>query len=91
MIRFVGDGPGRFRDALEQAVQHPESRRQYYLSVIGELAKAGHAWTREISGLDWSEIDYPLDLGRASKMAAGWVEDAEAQVSSAGGSPARAR
>lgn len=91
LMRFVGDGPARFRDALEQAVQRRESRRQYYLSVIGELAKAGHVWTREISGLDWSEIDYPLDVGRASKMVAGWVESAEAQASSAGGSPGRAR
>ena len=90
VMRFVGNGPRLFREALERAVQRRESRHQYYLSVIGELAKAGHVWTRDISGLEWSEIDYPLDLGRASKMAAGWVEAAEAPVPSSGRSPALA-
>jgi hypothetical protein len=46
--------------------------QQWYLSVIGQLAEAGHVWTHSIEGLDWSEVDYPLDLVRASKMVRGW-------------------
>jgi choline kinase len=84
MMRFSGAGPLLFRDALERAVRHRGSRRQFYLSVVDELAKAGQVRVCDISGLDWSEVDYPLDLSRASRMAANWVTAAGAQVSSAG-------
>lgn len=90
LMRFVGAGPGLFVRALERAVGRQESRHQFYLAVIDELAQAGHVWTSDISGLDWCEVDYHLDLGRASKMAAGWADGAEARLSPAGQSPALA-
>lgn len=90
MMVFRGQGPALFREALDRAVQRKESKKQYYLSVIAELARAGHVWTQDISGLEWSEIDYPLDLVRASKLAAGWRRAAGERTSRTAG-PARSR
>ncbi|MCU0936470.1 MAG: nucleotidyltransferase, partial [Gammaproteobacteria bacterium] len=89
MMVFRGNGPALFRRALENAVKRKESRKQYYLSVIAELAKAGHVWTQDISGLEWSEVDYPLDLVRASKMAAGWTQDGEGREATRTAGPMR--
>ena len=73
LILFRGEGVDLFRHALERAVRDPHSLRQWYLSIIGQIAEStGQVWTRMISGLDWSEVDYPLDLLRASVMVGRW-------------------
>lgn len=91
MMVFRGKGPALFRQALESAVERKESRKQYYLSVIAELARAGHVWTQDISGLGWSEVDYPLDLVRASKLAASWIRDGEDREAARTAGPVRVR
>ncbi len=72
MLLFRADGPTRFRQALDEAVRRPEALRQWYLSVIGEMAESGEVWTESIAGCKWAEVDYPLDLVRAGKMVAEW-------------------
>ncbi len=72
LMVFRGTGPALFRAALEQAVRQPAALEQWYLSIVGKIAEAGHVWTQSISGLDWSEVDYPLDLLRASAMVGRW-------------------
>ena len=44
----------------------------WYLSIIASLAGDTEVRTATISGHDWCEIDYPLDLQRARQMVAGW-------------------
>ena len=83
MSLFRGEGPALFRAALERNVRRPEAMRQWYLSVIGQLAEAGQVWTRSIEGLDWSEVDYPLDLVRASKMVSGWFTPEQTEQAAA--------
>lgn len=79
LMLFRGQGPALFRAALESAMRSPRGLKQWYLSVIGQLAEYGRVWTCSIQGLDWAEVDYPLDLARAAKMVAGWIEaDSEA-------------
>jgi len=82
LMLFRGEGVELFRSSLERAVRDPIALKQWYLSIIGQLAKAGHVWTQLIAGLGWAEIDYPLDLLRASSMVGRWdfgtVRDAEA-------------
>ena len=70
LMVFRDAGPALFRDALERSVRKPEGLRRWYLSVISEIAQTGDAWTQSIHGLAWAEVDYPLDLIRASKMMA---------------------
>lgn len=72
LMLFRGEGAGLFRGSLEQAVRDPRALKQWYLSIIGQIAESGDVWTQSISGLDWSEVDYPLDLLRASAMAGRW-------------------
>lgn len=74
LMLFRDQGPSQFRRALEAAMRSPLGLKQWYLSVIGTLAAEGQVWTCSIEGMDWSEVDYPLDLARAAKMVAGWTE-----------------
>lgn len=68
MTLFRGNGPARFRWALERAVRRPESLRHWYVSVIDELAQSGIVSTCPIDGLRWSEVDTPDDLVAAGHM-----------------------
>ena len=78
MLLFRGDGPRLFAEALDQCMQATDALRQWYLSVIGALAKSTTVATQSINGLAWCEIDYPLDLVRAEQMVAGWRNDGDA-------------
>lgn len=73
MMTFRGDGPRLFRESLERALRNPQALKQWYLSLIDELANSGVVWTQSIKGLEWAEVDCPADLERASRLAAGWV------------------
>jgi len=68
MIRFQGAGPQLFCSALEHRVRQPESLKQWYLSLIDELAQQGHVSTVSIKGLSWAEIDNPEDLQEAETL-----------------------
>lgn len=79
LMMFRGEGVSLFRASLDSAVRDPRALKQWYLSIIGQIASSGEVWTQSIAGLDWSEVDYPLDLLRASAMVGRWqsVEQAE--------------
>lgn len=83
MIRFQGAGVGWFRDALESAMQDPAALGRWYLSVIGAMAERGLVRTQSVAGLDWCEVDYPLDLIRAGRMLAAWPDPALGRAGSA--------
>ena len=68
MIRFQGAGPQLFCSALERRVRQPESLKQWYLSLIDQLAQEGHVSTISIKGLTWAEIDNPEDLQQAETL-----------------------
>ena len=68
MIRFQGHGPQLFCSAIENRVRQPESLKQWYLSLIDELAQQGHVSTVSIKGLTWAEIDNPADLQHAETL-----------------------
>ena len=65
---YRGSGPARFRWALERAVRRPEGLKQWYLSVVDELAGLGFVSVHSIQGLRWAEIDTPADLAVAAKI-----------------------
>jgi len=66
LLAFRGDGPARFRWALERAVRRPEALEQWYLSVVDELGRAGQVRACSIQGLRWAEVDTPADLDDAA-------------------------
>jgi len=65
MIRFQGSGTQLFSSALEERVRQPEALKQWYLSLIDELAQQNHVATISIKGFTWTEIDNPTDLQHA--------------------------
>lgn len=72
MLLFRGEGPRLFADAVDRAMRTPEGLKWWYLRVIAQLARQTTVGTVSIEGLDWGEIDYPVDLQRAQAMIAGW-------------------
>jgi len=79
MLYFRGEGPARFVDTLEIAMQDTAALRQWYLSTIGEMARHYDVRTQLIAGFKWCEVDYPLDLERARDMIA-TVAEGETQA-----------
>jgi L-glutamine-phosphate cytidylyltransferase len=65
LISFRGSGPKQFVSALEEAVRRPEAIRQWYLSVVHEVAQVNAVETVSVCGLWWREIDSPADLDDA--------------------------
>lgn len=85
MLLFRGQGPRLFAGALDRAMRTPEGLKWWYLKVIGLLAQDGHVNTASIEGLEWGEVDYPADLGRAQEMVARWIADAARPARASGG------
>ena len=72
MLYFRGEGSQRFTAELERCMRDPAALRQWYLSVIAALAPEIEIQAVTISGHDWCEIDYPVDVQTAKRMVAGW-------------------
>ena len=89
MILFRGEGPTIFRRAVESALRDPLARKKWYLSVIDELAQLMPVWTCCVKGLQWCEVDFPVDLKHAQRVvracAAGGEPMAFSQTRSAWG------
>lgn len=73
MLFFREQGGQLFKEAIEQTMRSPAALQQWYLSVIDQLASRGCVWTQSIHGLEWGELDYPVDLDRALKMVGDWL------------------
>jgi choline kinase len=65
LISFRGSGPKQFSSALDDAVRQPEAMRQWYLSVLHQIAQTSAVETVSVRGLWWREIDSPADLDGA--------------------------
>ncbi len=80
MLLFRGEGPALFLAAVEKALRNPQALKQWYLSVIDEMARLGLVWTQSIQGLQWVEVDCPADLDQADKLVAKWRASTEGVV-----------
>ncbi len=85
MLYFRGEGAARFKAALEAAMLEPAALKQWYLSVIAALAGELTVQAVTISGHDWCEIDYPVDIKAAREMVASWRLSPGGDLASAGG------
>ena len=80
MLLFRGEGPALFSAALERAIRRPQALKQWYLSVIQEMARSDLVATLSIEGLQWTEVDCAADLEQAEKLVARWDAEAEPVV-----------
>ncbi len=65
LLLFRGAGGDRFREALDRAIRQPESMRNWYLSVVNDMAQKMTVDTISIEGNWWTEIDSSEDLDAA--------------------------
>jgi choline kinase len=72
MLGFTGDGPGIFRNQVEQMMRTPEGVERWYLRAIDIIAKGFRVGTCSIEGLDWQEVDFPQDVDAAMALTARW-------------------
>ncbi|BBK41121.1 nucleotidyltransferase [Allostella vacuolata] len=73
-LRFTADGGRHFRGEVERLMRAPPGLKLWYLSVIDRLAGRGiPVGVRSIEGLDWGEIDFPVDVKRAERLVQGWL------------------
>lgn len=73
MMRFRDDGATLFVDELDRVMRTPEGLDYWYTTAIGTLATTGAVSTVSIEGLDWGEVDYPVDLQRVRAMVRNWT------------------
>jgi L-glutamine-phosphate cytidylyltransferase len=69
---FRGDGPSQYAGELELALRDPQGLKRWFPSAVGALAKKVPIGVVEITGLRWSEVDFPIDLQQARQLVAGW-------------------
>jgi L-glutamine-phosphate cytidylyltransferase len=69
---FRGDGPQQYAQELELALRDPQGLKRWFPSAIGSLAKKVPIGVVEITGLRWSEVDFPLDLQQARLLVSSW-------------------
>ena len=82
MIRLQNGGGDRFVAAMRAALQHEETLKRWYLSIIDELAREGGVGVVSIAGLTWSEIDFPRDLPIAESKVAHYLSAPETSAMS---------
>jgi choline kinase len=83
MLLFRDQGPQIFAEKLDALMRDQASLRKWYLSVIADLAADHDIATCLIEGHAWCEVDYPLDLKRATQMVSSWHVEAEGALPSA--------
>lgn len=72
LLAFRGDGPQRFREAIERAIRSSEGTTIWYLRVVHHIAQESDVWTLDIAGEQWGEVDFPEDVERARELVADW-------------------
>jgi len=70
---FRGAGSQAYVETLERAMRDPQALKQWFPSAIGSLAKRIEIRTIPINGLQWCEVDFPIDLQQARQLVASWV------------------
>jgi len=79
MLSFRGEGPSIFRDTLNRIMGADGALDIWYLSAIGAIAQQHMVQTQSIQGLEWCEVDFPVDKTRAEDMVSAWARQAVAQ------------
>lgn len=70
MLVFRGEGVTILKDALDRAIRTSEGLKNWYLKVIGNIAKEHPVETARITGLWWGEVDCEEDLQHVRKSLA---------------------
>ncbi len=69
---FRGEGVKHYVDELELAMRDPQGLKRWFPSAIGSLSKRVPIGVVEITGLRWTEVDFPVDLQQARLLVSSW-------------------
>ena len=58
--------------SLNLAMRDPQGLKRWFPSAVGSLAKKTPIGVIEITGLRWSEVDFPVDLQQARQLVSSW-------------------
>lgn len=75
MMKFSGDGVGKFVRNVTQAMQTEDGLKMWYLSVLDRMAKNGCVGTLEVGQEQWCEVDFPVDYKMAREKVTLWEQD----------------
>lgn len=75
LLYFHGTGPGIFAATLDELMRSDGALNIWYLSAIGAIAQDRRVATRSIEGLDWCEVDFPVDKSQAEIMVSNWSRE----------------
>lgn len=73
MILLRGMGGPLFAAAVDSIMRQPRGVSRWFVAAVDDLAARGLVAPLAVAGLDWTEVDYPGDLGRAEMLARGWM------------------
>jgi L-glutamine-phosphate cytidylyltransferase len=69
---FRGAGAQHYVAELELIMRDPQSLKRWFPAAVGSLAKKQTIGVVEITGLRWSEVDFPVDLQQARQLVSSW-------------------
>lgn len=69
---FRGEGPAHYRSVLEEAMLEPAALKQWFPSAITTLAQRRPVDVVSVTGVEWCEVDFPVDLEHARQVVSTW-------------------
>ena len=69
---FRSDGAKAYVETLEQAMREPSGLKQWFPAAVGMLAKRIPIRTVALDGVQWCEVDFPVDLQQARQLVSSW-------------------
>ncbi len=72
IYHFRKDGARLYREVLEKAMLDDAGLKQWFPSAVGTLAKLTEIKVCAITGHEWCEVDFPVDLQHARQLVATW-------------------
>jgi len=69
---FRAEGAKAYVETLEQAMREPQGLKQWFPAAVGMLAKRMAVRTVALDGIQWCEVDFPVDLQQARQLVSSW-------------------
>jgi choline kinase len=69
---FRAEGAEAYVDTLERAMREPAGLKQWFPAAVGMLAKRMPVRTVALDGIQWCEVDFPIDLQQARQLVSSW-------------------
>jgi choline kinase len=69
---FRAEGAKTYVQMLERAMREPQGLKEWFPAAVGMLAKRMPVRTVALDGIQWCEVDFPVDLQQARQLVSSW-------------------